>query len=47
MSQNSGVSDPVMNELIQCSGSSNSHWTEETVQLEADEHGVNTTEGIK
>ncbi len=31
MSQNSSVSDPVMNELIQCSSSSNSHWTEETM----------------
>ncbi len=39
MSQNSGVSDPVMNEVIQRSSSSNKHWPEETVRL-----GLNTDE---
>ncbi len=34
MNQNSGISDPMMNELIQLSSSSNSNWTEETFQLE-------------
>ncbi len=28
MSHNGGVSDPMMNELIQCSSSSNTHWTD-------------------
>ncbi len=27
------ISDPEMNELIRCSSSSNSHWTEQTVRL--------------
>ncbi len=33
MSQYTGITDPMMNKLIQCSSSSNSHWTEETVRL--------------
>ncbi len=41
MSWNNSVSDPVINELIQCSSSSNSHWTEETVRL-----GLKTNEPL-